>query len=710
LKTLTEVITFSFFGHFGSKQIAMNRKFELPVLPCLLVVLLSLSSANSFSQTTTVNFNSPLYVTANSVVDLQGSITGVTPAGSIFFDAASIEVVGGLQSGDNFDLDASHTLMGSLVSIDTINGVVNFEYIGLNSQVALSNDLGALKYVTGSPGVRTIKVTITNGTSVGSTVIEVIVQANQPPTFSLETTTMSTLWEDGPSGSFTGVVTNISPGLHEDQQHVSLLIDAFDHTIFSNISIDPAGNLSYALLPDANGTGNVSIYAQDDGGTAWGGIEKSAVAVLPVMVAPVNDAPKFSKGSDISIATGSGAQNIVAWATNISPGPSNESTQTIHFEVTGFDPAFFAAPPAIDAQGTLSFAPAPGAVGQTTATVVVKDDGGTDHGGVDQSTSQSFVISISPNTPPTFTAGADQNVFEDAGPQQVKGWATQIAAGVNESLQNITFQLSGYNENLFAEEPSIDPQGNLTFTSASNAFGTTTVTVQALDDGGTANGGIDHSTVTTFNISIQPVNDAPTMDPVSTQHIVFGAPSQTMLLTGISAGPKENSQNVSVNILSTGSAIDNVRVVYDGGNSATLTYTITGVGTSTVSVILTDDGGTANGGIDRTTYTFDVLAEGGTQFLFVPTVFSPNGDSSNDTFRIRGASISTLQMAVFDLSGKQIYYTSDVNAALERGWDGTYNGNAVPAGSYVWTINGNLADGSELFVNGKKYGQVLLVR
>jgi gliding motility-associated-like protein len=686
----------------------MNRKSEVRVLRCLLVALPFLSAC-CFSQTT-ANFNSPLYVTANSVVDLYGALTGFTPANGIF-DTAIIQVSGGLQSGDKLDVYRTHTFAGSW-SVDGINGRVIFGFAGLsNPQARLIDALSAVEYVVGAPGTRKIQIGLLNIFSTGLTEIEVIVQANQPPTFKVETARVSSLLEDSPAGSFSGVVTNMSSGLHENpQQNVSLLIADFDHTLFSTVSIDNAGNLSYTLLPDANGTGNVSIYAQDDGGTAWGGVDKSDPAIVSVTVTPVNDAPIFSKGADISIPVGSGPQNSMAWATNISSGPANEIAQTIRFEATGFDPSLFMTSPAIDAHGTLSFVPQPGAFGQTTVSVVAIDNGGVDHGGVDHSTPQSFVISISPNTPPTFLVGADQNVLEDAGPQQVKSWATQIVAGVNEPLQKISFQLSGFDKNLFADEPSVDPQGNLTFTPARNAFGTTAVTVQASDDGGTTNGGVDHSTVTIFNISIQPVNDAPTMDAVPAQHIVFGVPSQTVLLTGISAGPLEDSQIVSVNVLSTGPAIDNVHWVYNGGNLATLTYGVVGAGTASVSVILTDDGGTANGGLDRTTYTFDIVVEEGAQSLFLPTVFSPNGDNSNDTFRIRGSSISSLQMAVFDISGKQIFYTSDVNAALERGWDGTYNGSAVPAGSYVWTITGNRADGSELSVNGKKYGQVLLVR
>jgi hypothetical protein len=49
----------------------------------------------------------------------------------------------------------------------------------------------------------------------------------------------------------------------------------------------------------------------------------------------------------------------------------------------------------------------------------------------------------------------------------------------------------------------------LTYTAASNANGSATVTVRAHDDGGTANGGQDTSGPQTFTITITPVNDAP---------------------------------------------------------------------------------------------------------------------------------------------------------------------------------------------------------
>lgn len=114
---------------------------------------------------------------------------------------------------------------------------------------------------------------------------------------------------------------------------------------------------------------------------------------------------------------------------------------------------------------------------------------------------------ITPNIAPSFVAGGNASVLEDAGPQTIAAWATSISAG--ESGQAVDFQVSNDNSVLFSSQPTISSDGTLTFTPAANAFGTATVTVRAHDDGGTANGGIDTSASQTFTITIESVNDAP---------------------------------------------------------------------------------------------------------------------------------------------------------------------------------------------------------
>src|SRR5205085_5287034 len=65
------------------------------------------------------------------------------------------------------------------------------------------------------------------------------------------------------------------------------------------------------------------------------------------------------------------------------------------------------------------------------------------------------------------------------------------------------------NHALFSAQPTIDGSGNLSYTLTANANGSATVTVQAHDDGGTANGGSNTSAAQTFTITATPVNDAP---------------------------------------------------------------------------------------------------------------------------------------------------------------------------------------------------------
>jgi VCBS repeat-containing protein len=69
---------------------------------------------------------------------------------------------------------------------------------------------------------------------------------------------------------------------------------------------------------------------------------------VTVTVDPVNDAPSFTKGADQTVLEDASAQSISGWATSLSKGPSDESGQTLSFNVTGNTNAgLFAAAPAM---------------------------------------------------------------------------------------------------------------------------------------------------------------------------------------------------------------------------------------------------------------------------------------------------------------------------------------------------------------------------
>ena len=179
-------------------------------------------------------------------------------------------------------------------------------------------------------------------------------------------------------------------------------------------------------------------------------------------------------------------------------------------------------------------------------------------------------------------------------------WATNISAGsFDEADQVLSFTVTNSDNSLFSVQPSISENGTLTFTPAPNAYGSAVVTAILHDDGGTDNGGSDTSEALTFVLNITAVNDAPTF----TKGLDVGlgiTSSRTQTIGGwasnISAGPAE-SQNVSFVVTNDAPNIftQQPAVAADG----TLTFAISPNVTNalvTVSIRLTDDGDTANGG------------------------------------------------------------------------------------------------------------------
>lgn len=88
----------------------------------------------------------------------------------------------------------------------------------------------------------------------------------------------------------------------------------------------------------------------------------------------------------------------------------------------------------------------------------------------------------------------------------------------------------------------------------------------------------------------------------------------------------------------------------------------------------------------------------------MPAAFSPNGDGHNDVFRIPPQIPVTIQrFAVYNRQGAMVFYTT--NAGV--GWDGRYNGQPQPTGTYVWYVEYNDPVTKK---GGEKQGTVMLIR
>jgi hypothetical protein len=113
---------------------------------------------------------------------------------------------------------------------------------------------------------------------------------------------------------------------------------------------------------------------------------------------PVNQAPTFTGGPDVSVAEDSGSQAFAEWATDINPGAPNEAGQSLTFFAFNNNSDLFSVQPAVSSSGDLTFTPAPNGNGSAVVTVVLQDDGGT---GCDTSDPYSFTITVTPvNDPP----------------------------------------------------------------------------------------------------------------------------------------------------------------------------------------------------------------------------------------------------------------------------------------------------------------------
>ncbi len=351
--------------------------------------------------------------------------------------------------------------------------------------------------------------------------------------------------------------------------------------------------VTYTPSLNFNGS-DAFVYQANDGN---GGTDNATVTIT---IAAVNDAPSFLAGPTVNVLEDSGAQTYAGWAASISAGPADEAGQTVTFTVSNDNPALFSVQPAVASNGTLTFTPAAQAYGSATISVVAHDNGGTANGGVDTSASQSSTITVTAvNDEPSFVAGADQTVLEDAGAQSVAGWATAISAGPNET-QGLTFLVSSNNPSLFSSGPSVASNGTLTFTAAANANGTATVSVTLQDDGGTANGGDDTSAAQTFTITVTAVNDAPSFTSGGdvTVDEDSGAYSAAWAAAS-SAGPSdESAQTLTFSVANDNNALFSSQPSLDASGNLTFTLVANAFGSATVTVTLSDDGGTANGGID----------------------------------------------------------------------------------------------------------------
>ena len=407
----------------------------------------------------------------------------------------------GISINSGADASAAMTFSGTADGLKAaLNGLTyspEADYNGADALNVLVSDLGA----TGTGNVLTAE----------ETVDITVVSVNDAPT--LDAIDPITINED--TFSQTVTLTGIGTGAANEADTLTFSASS-DKTwlipdpIVSNYS-DSTATLFYTTVPNAfsqpEDPATITVTVDDGQET-----NHLATQTFTITVNPVNDPPAFTKGENVSVSEDSGANTFSHWATGITVGQANESDQTLTFHLTNDNTALFSVQPDVDPEsGDLTFTPKPDAFGFAHMSLWLTDDGGTANGGANATQPQDFVITVTPvNDAPSFSKGADQTVNEDSGAQSVTGWATLISSGpANESGQTVSFSVSSNHPEYFSAGPAVSSNGTLTYTPAANAFGVATVTISISDNGGSENGGVDHSASQTFSITLTALNDAP---------------------------------------------------------------------------------------------------------------------------------------------------------------------------------------------------------
>lgn len=75
--------------------------------------------------------------------------------------------------------------------------------------------------------------------------------------------------------------------------------------------------------------------------------------------------------------------------------------------------------------------------------------------------------------------------------------------------------------------------------------------------------------------------------------------------------------------------------------------------------------------------------------IYIPNIFTPNGDGVNDEFIVYGTGLSKFEMTIFDRWGEKLYVSND----QLKGWDGTYKGQMSKNDAYPYLIKYHSLDG-----------------
>jgi hypothetical protein len=354
-----------------------------------------------------------------------------------------------------------------------------------------------------------------------------------------------------------------------------------------------------------------------DGG-CWGAMEYTGQDISAahkyralVDYANRNSPPVMENPQEVNLISSQGTMEIVLQGINDN---NYMSDQNITITAVSSDAEVLSDPVVVYDGGeiaTLKLTASEGVVDTVILYVVLEDDGGTENGGADKS---EYTIQV--------------NVYEE--------WNSKPEIenfDVVETLEDqpVTFQVSGINDgddgsqhlsldieniNSVAELPvNVAYEGgstaSITLNPDENASGYGELKLVISDDGGNDKNNGDQVLEHIFGMNVIPVNDQPKILEISDEININSAYGpQDVYLRGISDNDPDADQNVTVTASTENTdLLDNLQV-FEHSSASNRRLEVTPVsnseGVATITLLVRDDGGTENGGIDEVTMSFNV--------------------------------------------------------------------------------------------------------
>ena len=143
--------------------------------------------------------------------------------------------------------------------------------------------------------------------------------------------------------------------------------------------------------------------------------------------------------------------------------------------------------------------------------------------------------------------------------------------------------------------------GDVSYSPDANYYGSDAITLTANDSGNTGAGGALQDS-DSLDVTINPVNDVPSFTKGADITVAENAPAQSITgwATNLSAGPlNEAGQTLSFEVLTnTNPGLFSAGPAVDASGVLSFTPAYTANGSATITLVIKDNGGVANGGVD----------------------------------------------------------------------------------------------------------------